>query len=213
MGLFGGTISAGASVRTNLFGGARGTEVFNRPEYRTQVFGLNVKHWQKHPVRVTFQMTEYFVDRPRVMKAMLRARKQPLMKAGAFIRRTARQSMKKRKRPSAPGTPPRAHTNGVNLRTIFFAWDILRENVVVGPVLFRGADDGGGKTPKLHEFGGHKRKVVRDRYGPKRFGRRRARARYIIRYPKRPYMNPALKKNAPKFPGLWENSVVRTVPT
>jgi hypothetical protein len=92
--------------------------------------------------------------------------------------------------------PPHAHSREPNLRTIFFAWDKIVETVVVGPVLFRKASDGGGKVPRVHEKGGRIRVKFRNQKKP-----------LPVRYPARPYMVPALKAEAPKFPGLWEHSV------
>jgi len=178
--------------------------VYTRRVFRPRLFGMNAHYWQKHPLEIGWQCTEYFVDKPRVMRAMLRAKKAPQMKAAAYIRRTARRLMPYRKKSSAPGFPPHAHKREPNLRTIFFAWDVLTDNVVVGPVLFRRAKDGGGKVPRLHEKGGTKtfrRKA--GYYGGIKFPKQKI----AVPYPARPFMLPALKMEAPKFPGLWENSV------
>lgn len=177
---------------------------FTRRTFRPRLVGWNANYWNKHPLEFGWQVSQYFVDKPAVNRAIERSIKRPLVRAGAYIRRAARQSMKRRKRPSTPGMPPHWHSPEPNLRTVWFAWDPFKDTVVVGPVLFRRAKDGGGHVPPLHEKGGVK--IIRRKaywFGGSRFKKQKI----PIRYPKRPFMVPALRREAPKFPGLWENSV------
>ena len=72
-----------------------------------------------------------------VLKALTRAERQALSKAGAFVRRRARNSIRKRKAVSNPGGPP-TDRGGALKRLLFFVFDPTSRSVVVGPVLFEG---------------------------------------------------------------------------
>ena len=100
--------------------------------------------------------------------------------AGAAIRLTARRSIRKRKRPSAPGSAP--HTRQGQLRrAIAYSVEKQKERVVVGPehaIV--------GPSAMAHEFGG-------DFRGEK--------------YQRRPFMGPALKKIQDRLPRQWAGSV------
>jgi len=160
---------------------------------------------------LTIKMIDQFFDRPSVINAIDRAKRRQLSKAGAFVRTTARRSIKPagkratnkrnkgnlrgRKDPtiSQPGQPPRLHTKSArNLRLILFAWEPLRKSVVIGPLLFKSTD--GVRIPEVLEHGGKSYVTTRGRKKP-------------IRIRKRPFMAPALAKEAPKFPNLFANSV------
>lgn len=156
-------------------------------------------------------MKDNFFDRAAVKNAVDRATRRTLSRAGSFVRRTARRSIKpagkraKRKREklgrgypdptiSKPGDPPRLHTNAnQNLRLIFFAWEPTRKTVVVGPVAFKSIN--GISVPEVLEKGGRSYLVGRR-------GRKKP-----IRVQARPFMGPALAKEAPQFPNLFANSV------
>jgi phage gpG-like protein len=133
-----------------------------------------------------------FFDRPKVTRAVDKAKRQALSRAGAFIRTTARSSIRKRKTSAPPGRPPHSHT-GLLKRFIFFGYDPATDSVVVGPVGFKRSN-----APNVLEFGGTT-VVERRTKGTKR--RRR------VRIGARPFMGPALEKERPKFPVLWRNSV------
>lgn len=90
-----------------------------------------------------------FFDRKAVIDAADRATKAALSKFGAFVRRRAQTSIKKRKAVSPPGSPPSGHT-GTLRRLIFFAFDPGRKSVVIGPVL----NKSGPSAPKALEHGG-----------------------------------------------------------
>jgi hypothetical protein len=100
--------------------------------------------------------------------------------AGAALRLTARRSIRTRKKASPPGTPP--HTRRGQLkRAIAYAVDKQRGVVVIGP-----EREAVGTSGSAHEFGGRYRRE---------------------RYPKRPYMGPALEKLQDRLPDFWANSV------
>lgn len=153
-----------------------------------------------------------FFRRREMEQGILQAQRQSLTRAGAYIRQTARASIRPAgKRPikdrrrqglrgyrdpaiSRPGSPPRLHTRAAqNLRMIRFAWEPRRVSVIVGPVLFKMA--GGVRIPQVLERGG--RSFVRDKRGRRR----------TIRIRRRPFMEPALRKELPNFPSLFSNSI------
>ncbi len=138
------------------------------------------------------RIEQMFFDRPKVKRAVDAARRKVLSKAGAFIRQTARTSIRKRKGSSKPGNPPHSHV-GLLRKFILFGYDRQSDSVVVGPVGFRDST-----APRVLERGGTTT-VTRRRRG-KRTERR-------VHIAARPYMNPALEKERPKLPELWRNSV------
>jgi phage gpG-like protein len=100
--------------------------------------------------------------------------------AAASIRLIARRSIRRRQTAAMPGTPPNTR-RGQLKRSIVYAVDKQRGIALIGPDF-----DVVGVAGKAHEFGG-------------RFRRER--------YPKRPFMGPALEKVKDRLPPLWANSV------
>ena len=150
---------------------------------------------------VGFNQKRMFFDRQAVIDAVGRANAKNLSRAGSFIRRAARSSLRKRKRVSEPGQPPSVHTQDrvATLKNIWFVFERRRASVVVGPLRLNGSTLQGSNrstVPELHELGGS---AVLESRKTKR--RRRA------RYAPRPFMGPAMKRELPKFEGLWANSV------
>ncbi len=137
---------------------------------------------------------DMFFDTDRVKRAADSAARKNLSKAGAFVRTAAKSSIRKRKAISAPGQPPSSHT-GLLKKFIFFGYDAARKTVVVGPMRLNQKI---GAAPEALEHGGPSTVVT---------GRRNRRRKRRIRVKARPYMGPALEKEAPKFAGLWANSV------
>lgn len=104
----------------------------------------------------------------------------PLTRAGAYIRKSARNAVSRSKHSSAPGKPP--HTRrGLLKRSILFGVEKERMTVVIGP-----AESFIGISMTAHEFGGMYRKR---------------------KYPKRPLMGPTLVKVASQLPKLWEDTL------
>jgi hypothetical protein len=111
---------------------------------------------------VTYEVKSQFFDRKAVAERVGQQTARALSRLGAFIRRRARSSMRRRKKPSAPGTPPSAHSSSkvATLKNILFAFDHSRNSVVIGPVrlnqkfYFGGPVLAAGTVPQLHEFGG-----------------------------------------------------------
>lgn len=148
---------------------------------------------------VSFRDKGAFFDRQAIIDAVGAANARNLSKAGSFVRRGARSSLRRRKKPSAPGSPPSVHTNHpvATLKSIWFVLDRSRLSVVIGPVRLNGRSLLGsdrGTVPELMELGGSATLEKRKK-------RRR------VRYSPRPFMGPALQRELPKFEGLWANSV------
>jgi hypothetical protein len=119
-------------------------------------------------------------DGKKVMNVTKRANITNLGHAGAAIRLTARRSIRKSKKASAPGKPP--HTRKGRIRNaIKYAVTPGKQSVVIGPDYEVAADSG-----SAHEFGGRYRRET---------------------YDKRPFMGPALEKNKDRLPPMWGGSV------
>jgi hypothetical protein len=100
--------------------------------------------------------------------------------AGATIRLTAKRSIRRRKKASAEGQPP--STRKGQLRgAIVYAVEKQNDLVAIGPEHAKV-----GKSASAHEHGG-------------RYKRQR--------YPKRPFMGPALEKTKERLPRKWAGSV------
>ncbi|MDA9778749.1 hypothetical protein N9D38_09925 [Rubripirellula sp.] len=158
--------------------------------------------------------------------------------AGGAIRLTAKRSIRKRKKPSQPGSPPHTQTGSLK-RSIRYEVNKSIPDVVIGPV-----NEIAGRIWNLHEHGGvstKRRLLKRHRFSPGEFGPIRvkqqgyntkfarirltsaaqaARATRLVeqendrrrsdgprRYPKRPFMKPALDINRSRLPTFWRNSV------
>src|SRR5690554_2357245 len=80
-------------------------------------------------VRINFNQ---FFDRVAVIKAITAAERRVLSKAGAFVRKRARTSIRPRKSISAPGRPPHSHQGDLR-RSIFFGYEPANRSVVIGP--------------------------------------------------------------------------------
>ncbi|MEX2670931.1 MAG: hypothetical protein WD294_02350 [Phycisphaeraceae bacterium] len=144
-------------------------------------------------IQITPRM--FFSAKP-VRKAADRATRAVLSKAGAFVRRTARSSIRRRKRTARPGEPPSSHKGHLR-RLIFFGYERQRRIVVVGPApLGRRSPYGPTTVPEVLEEGG----TVAAREDGERVRRR---------YRGHPFMGPAMEKELPKFPTLWKDSIRR----
>lgn len=88
-----------------------------------------------------------------------------LNRTAALIRKEARESLRIRRRASAPGTPPSAHTRG-GLREInYFVENGLK--AFIGPRKFRRRPNTSRPVPNIHEKGGtiiaqvHRKSVIK----------------------------------------------------
>lgn len=181
---------------------------------------------------VSIAIKDWFFDREAVQKAVERGNLRALAKAGAFIRTRARSSLRRRKKPSAPGSPPSVHSRDsfATLKNILFGLEPQRQSVIIGPVGLRGRSSiaatapVSGTVPNVLEFGGavavseqeitfhdHGDTVTRwvqanprrRRSGKRDMPRRRRR----VRVDARPFMGPALEAEAQHIPDAWAGSV------
>jgi len=138
-----------------------------------------------------FKLKYLFFDSPKVIRAVDKSTRRVLSRFGAYVRRTAKQSIRKRKKASAPGTPPSSHT-GLLKRFIFFGYDRQKDSVVIGPT--RLTENNRGEAPSILEYGG--RTTVQGR-----------RKKTRVRIRPRPFMGPAFEKEKPNLPSMWKDSI------
>ena len=119
-------------------------------------------------------------DESRILIAVQRGNITALRRAGAYVRKAARNKVTQSSNASSPGSPPNTR-QGLLKRALLFGVEKQRQSVVIGP-----AEKFIGTAMQAHEFGGMYRKR---------------------RYPKRPLMGPTLQATASKLPSLWEKSV------
>ena len=127
----------------------------------------------KNRVRIKF-------DPSKLLKAVSKAERRYLFRAGGLLKTIARRSIKKQKAKSQPGTPPSSQTG--NLRNaIWFDVNLHALDVVIGPRFTDMHEIG-----YLHEFGGTRNGAV---------------------YPARPYMGPAFDATVPQLPKIWKDLI------
>jgi hypothetical protein len=145
-------------------------------------------------MRINLKVTRQFFDRGAVMSALDKATQRVFARFGAFVRRRAKSSIRKRKRTSAPGQPPSSHT-GLLKKFIFFSYDREAQSVVIGPERL---NQKSGDAPPALEYGGTSRVTE---------GGRRTR---IIPVRERPYMGPAFEyEQRESLPKMWRDSVTK----
>ena len=130
-----------------------------------------------------------FFDRNWVKSRIDDGTRKALSLFGAYVRQTAKRSIRNRKGTSRPGRPPFSHT-GLLRKHIYFGYDPVQRSVVIGPVsLFsRGKS---GKAPEILEYGG--KVTLPD-------GRR-------AKIKPRPFMGPAYEEELLTVSKLWRNAV------
>lgn len=96
------------------------------------------------------QFKKGFFDRGAVIAAIGKAAAAGMARSAGYVRKVARNSMKKKRKASAPGQPPAVHEGSLK-RLLFFAQDTSATSVVIGPVAFKGS-----KVPGVLEFGAGK---------------------------------------------------------
>lgn len=167
-------------------------------------------------------LKQSFFDRMAVINRVEAAKLRVLSKFGAFVRRRAQTSLRKRKAVSKPGEPPSSHT-GILRRFIFFSYDHATGGVVIGPmktnqVFFdKHRRPVTGTVPQVLEYGGSITILEWQRFpgGPWERADLRSRRRLAerpLRYrtaniAARPFMRPALAAERPKFSELFRNQV------
>lgn len=133
------------------------------------------------------KITHLFFDSAKVTSAVDKGTRKVLSKFGAFVRRTAKGSIRKRKQSAHAGQPPSSHT-GLLKRFIFFGYEPQKRSVVIGPA--RLTENNRGDAPSVLEYGG------RTTVDKKR-----------VKISARPFMGPAFEKEKQILPALWKDSV------
>lgn len=131
-----------------------------------------------------------FFDSKKVTSATDRATRRVFSRFGAFVRRSAKSSIRKRQKSAEPGKPPSSHT-GLLKRHIYFLFSPKSRSVIIGPVLLSSKKT---DAPYLLEHGDT---VTRKRRGK----------RVRVTYEPHPFMGPAFEKELPELPEMWRNSV------
>lgn len=180
--------------------------------------------------KVSLNVRAFFFDRKLIMDRMSEANRKALSKVGAFIRRRARSSLRRRRKVSEPGSPPSVHSadSVATLKNIIFAYDPFEESLVVGPVRLNQVEDswidmGRTTVPQLHEFGDIVRVLEWSWDGGRTWSRRDRRVRHTsrkrkevyhfierrrrARYRARPFMGPAMEAERPNIPDAWEGTL------
>lgn len=178
-----------------------------------------------------------FFDRNIIKHNWRAINRNPMQRAGNLIRMRARGSIRRVRRnapPSPPGTPPRSRWGATlkkaagpkQARTVPFKmiYNVpihMDTGQIIGMVGFNTNPAGEMPVPGLHEHGGRavrmlwnrrrfrevQRRDVKGRFAPKRAKKKFVRR--TARYPKRPFMWPALIYARQKIPRLWRNSITR----
>lgn len=138
------------------------------------------------------QAKSLFFDRA-IVSAVDKATRSNLSKAGAFVRRTMKGLIRKGKKSSVPGKPPKSHT-GLLKDFIYFVYEPRSRSVVVGPAKLNKP----GLAPATLEHGGTTT-IVKRVHGK--------RTHKNVRIAARPYAKPALDKERPKFAQFWADTV------
>ena len=120
-------------------------------------------------------------DKRRIADAVDDATSEQLEQSAAFIRESARRSIKTSDETSPAGSTPNSQTG--QLQQIYFSFDASLNGFVIGPAKLSGVDTNAG----LHEFGG----ISDDGH----------------RYAPRPFMNPALRREVKNLLGRFAGSV------
>lgn len=163
---------------------------------------------------IDMRMKSLFFTSKAVTSRVDAATRRVLSKFGAFVRRTAKSSIRKRKKASEPGQPPSSHT-GLLKKFIWFGYEPNKRSVVIGPARLTSKT---GEAPEILEHGGFlrlQRDTVlrvggsgRDAKGRFTQGKRKKVLKGTkISIAARPFMGPAMNKETPKLPNMWADSL------
>ena len=155
-------------------------------------------------------------DFEKVQRATDRKTYKFLRRFGAFVRTTARRSMRpggKKNKVSRPFEPPRTHGGGILKNSILFEVTSNRKNVVIGPILVSGTK-GSNKVAQVLEEGGtltgfttilDAGETGRDAFGKFVKAKKPKREQVTKRIAPRPYMGPAFHENKAKLSSIWDS--------
>lgn len=148
---------------------------------------------------IDMRMKKLFFTSKAVTSRVDAATRRVLSRFGAFVRRTAKSSIRKRKKASEPGQPPSSHT-GLLKKFIWFGYEPNEHSVVIGPARLTSKT---GEAPEALEHGGTATLME-----TKWIGRgRKKRQKRNVHVAARPFMGPAMDKETPKLPSMWADSV------
>lgn len=133
---------------------------------------------------------EGFFDRVKVIDATDKASLRVLSKFGAYVRTSARGSMRRRRQAAPAGQPPSAHV-GLLKTLMFFSYAAETRSVVIGPALSNRPSG----APATLEYSGEAEVTNRKGRTEK------------VQIEARPFMGPALAKEEPKLPGMWKDAI------
>lgn len=171
------------------------------------------------------QLKQNFFDRPLVLRSVDQLMRKALGQYGAFVRRSARKSIRTRKAVSKPGDPPSNRT-GLLKDFLFFAYDEATRSVIIGPAKLNMTffnehrKPVKGTVPEVLEYGGQITVLeVQRRDGTwtradlrsqRRLTGRNLRYR-TVSIAERPYMRPAAAKERtnPKLSALLKDKLRR----
>lgn len=154
----------------------------------------------KASLDVRFDMKRAFFDREGIIKAVEAKERRVLIQVGSFVRRTARSSIRTRRRPtkgkrgrktkpSQPGEPPISYEKH-GIKRIFFYYDKATASVGIGPELFDSKD-----VPGLLELG-----------GPGTIEDHRTGQSIRAHFQPHPFMEPALEANRREILDAFERN-------
>ena len=156
-----------------------------------------------------------FFDSKNVRKKMDPKKRRFLSKFGAFVRRTAKSSIKpggKSGKTSDPGEAPRTQTKKGLRSSIYFYADRRRENVIIGPILIAGRKGGAEALQTLEEGGSTMVEELILKKG-KAAGSKFVRESYLrtgrkvrSRIEARPFMLPAFKAEKSTISTIWKKA-------
>lgn len=92
-----------------------------------------------------------FFNAKQVMSESEKAEKRVLGRFGFLTMNDARKSMRKKKKPSKKGAPPRV-VRGLLKNFLFYVYDRFKQSVITGPVRLTGFKDA-GVAPEELEYG------------------------------------------------------------
>lgn len=139
------------------------------------------------------QFKGMFFDRAMVEGKIDRTTGPVMMRFGAFVRQSARRNFR-RGTAKKPVPPNPRNIQGDLKRFIYFGWEPLNRTMVAGPALLPRQRDKQNPPPKKVERGGTYPKVIRGK-------------RVTQHYREFPFMRNALKKELPRLPQLWRDTI------
>ena len=149
---------------------------------------------------LNFSVKSQFFDKDIVVNVITKNERRYLVRAGSYIRKSARSSIKnppkKGERNSSPGNPPFNQTGKLK-GGIFFSYDPANRSVVIGPEKLANGDL---TLLSALEFGGRTRWKWKDpKTGTKETGTHTIAAR--------PFMRPAMERSKGMLQQIWKESI------